>query len=467
MSFDPVPSNSHHNLDAQIAQLMQCKPLSEQERNLHQQEGPKEKTSNHIRGKVDSVSCYCKVDASLKTVVGARKFVSGSKICIQPDINPRAHRTKNSRRERNRVQSPLLPGLPDDLAVACLIRVPRVEHRKLRLVCKRWQRLVSGNFYYSQRKNLGMAEEWVYVMKRDRDGKISWHAFDPTYQVWQPLPPVPGEYSEARGFGCAVLSGCHLYLFGGEDPLKGSMRRVVFYSARTNKWHAAPSMYRRRHCFGSCVIDNCLYVAGGECEGIQRALRSAEMYDPNKNRWSPIAEMSTGMVPFIGVVYNGKWYLKGLRTHRQVMSEVYDPETNTWNPVNDGMVASWRNPSTTMNGQLYSIDCRDGCKLRVYDDATDSWIKFIDSKLHLGSSRALEAAALVPLNGKLCIIRNNMSISLVDVSSHDKHVESNPHLWENVGGRGHLRTMFTNLLSSIAGRSGIKSHILHCQVLQA
>jgi len=31
MSFDPVPSNSHHNLDEQIAQLMQCKPLSEQE----------------------------------------------------------------------------------------------------------------------------------------------------------------------------------------------------------------------------------------------------------------------------------------------------------------------------------------------------------------------------------------------------------------------------------------------------
>lgn len=58
-----------------------------------------------------------------------------------------------------------------------------------------------------------MAEEWVYVIKRDRDGRISWHAFDPTYQLWQPLPPIPKEYSEALGFGCAVLSGCHLYLF--------------------------------------------------------------------------------------------------------------------------------------------------------------------------------------------------------------------------------------------------------------
>ncbi|CAB4312519.1 unnamed protein product [Prunus armeniaca] len=432
-----------------------------------------ERSSNAQRGfrvqapLVDSVSCYCKVDASLKTVAGARKFVPGSKLCIQPDINPNAHRAKNLRREKTRIQPPLLPGLPDDLAIACLIRVPRVEHRKLRLVCKRWYRLLAGNFFYSLRKSLGMAEEWVYVIKRERDGRISWHAFDPTYQLWQPLPPVPGEYSAALGFGCAVLSGCHLYLFGGKDPLKGSMRRVIFYSARTNKWHRAPDMLRKRHFFGSCVINNCLYVAGGECDGIQRTLRSAEIYDPNKNRWSFISDMSTAMVPFIGVVHEGMWFLKGLGTQREVMSEAYSPEANTWTPISDGMVADWRNPSISLNGQLYGLGCPDGCKLKVYDTVTDSWSKFIDSKLHLGRSFAFKAAALVPLNGKLCIIRNNMSISLVDISSPDKPVEGNPHLWENIAGKGHFRTLVSNLWSTIAARTGLKSHIVHCQVLQA
>ncbi|KAL3571348.1 hypothetical protein D5086_025252 [Populus alba] len=362
---------------------------------------------------VDSVSCYCKVDSGLKTVAEARKFVPGSKLCIQPDINPNAHKSKTSRRERTRVQAPLLPGLPDDLAIACLIRVPRAEHRKLRLVCKRWCRLLA------------------------------------VHQIWQPLPPVPREYSGALGFGCAVLSGCHLYLFGGKDPLRGSMRRVIFYSARTNKWHRAPDMLRKRHFFGSCVINNCLYVAGGECEGIQRTLRSAEVYDPNKNRWSFISDMSTAMVPFIGVVYDGKWFLKGLGSHREVMSEAYDPETSTWTPINDGMVAGWRNPSISLDGRLYALDCRDGCKLRVYEEASDTWNKFIDSKLHLGSSHALEAAALVPLNGKLCIVRNNMSVSLVDVSSPDKHVESNPHLWENIAGRG-ASSMRTRCIFALA-----------------
>ncbi|THU62208.1 hypothetical protein C4D60_Mb01t02690 [Musa balbisiana] len=71
---------------------------------------------------VDSVSCYCRVDAGLKTVAGARKFVPGAKLCLQPEIVPHGPRIRNSRRERSRTQAPLLPGLPDDLAIACLIR---------------------------------------------------------------------------------------------------------------------------------------------------------------------------------------------------------------------------------------------------------------------------------------------------------------------------------------------------------
>ncbi|XP_022870025.1 F-box/kelch-repeat protein At1g55270-like [Olea europaea var. sylvestris] len=305
-------------------------------------------------------------------------------------------------------------------------------------------------------------------MKKDRDRKISWHAFDPTYQLWQPLPPIPKEYSEALGFGCAVLSGCHLYLFGGKDPVKGSMRRVIFYSARTNKWRRAPDMLRRRQFFGCCVINNCLYVAGGENEGIHRSLRSAEVYDPNKNRWSFISDMSTAMVPIIGVVYEGKWFLKGLGSHRQVLTEVYQPETDSWCSIHDGMVAGWRSLSTTVNGHLYALDCKDGCKLQVYDEATGSWSKQIDGKMHLGNSKALEAAALLPLNGKLCIIRNNMSISLVDVLKSDHGSSStDEHLWETIAGKGHFKTLMTNFLSNLPGRNRFKSHIVHCQVLHA
>ena len=82
------------------------------------------------------------------------------------------------------------------------------------------------------------------------------------YARWQQLPPVPVKYSEALDFGYTVLNSSHLYLFGGEDPLKESLRWISFYSARMNKGFK------------------------GECTRRQRTLHSAEIYDPNRNGWS-------------------------------------------------------------------------------------------------------------------------------------------------------------------------------------
>ena len=335
-----------------------------------------------------TAACYCTVETL--TVVGAR---SSRHCSTQPDIKDGRIRVRVNNPNKKKPSSEtkrsitkqllppeLIPGLPNDLAVSCLVRVPRMYHRKLRLVSRKWYRLLTSNYFFSQRIQFGMAEEWIYVIKRDRDRRrLSWHTFDPRHQMWHPLPPIPPEYSEALGFGCAVLSGYLLFLFGGKDRLKGSMKRVVYYSPRTNRWHHAPEMLRRRHFFGSCVMNNCLYVAGGECEGVPRSLRSAEMFDPSKNKWSFIADMSTAMVPFIGVVYKGRWFLKGLGTHRQVMSEAYTPATDAWVPVSDGMVSGWRNPCVPFNGHLYALDCPDGCKLRVYDHITDSWKSCMDS----------------------------------------------------------------------------------------
>jgi len=74
-----------------------------------------------------------------------------------------------------------------------------------------------------------MAEEWIYVITRN-DERISWHAFDPIYQRWKTLTPVPWEFSEAYVFGCEVLSGYRLYLFGGMNSVREPMRSVMWPS---------------------------------------------------------------------------------------------------------------------------------------------------------------------------------------------------------------------------------------------
>ncbi|KAF0912880.1 hypothetical protein E2562_019463 [Oryza meyeriana var. granulata] len=71
----------------------------------------------------------------------------------------------------------------------------------------------------------------------------------------------------------------------------------------------------------------------------------------------------------------------------------------------------------------------------------------MDSRRHLGSSRAFEAAALVSLNGKICIIRNNMSITLVDVSNTPTVIEINSaHMWDIFARKGQHRNSETQHL---------------------
>ncbi|KAJ8421997.1 LOW QUALITY PROTEIN: hypothetical protein Cgig2_005507 [Carnegiea gigantea] len=202
---------------------------------------------------------------------------------------------KPARGDRNCSQSPLVLGLPDDLAIACLIRVPRINHCNLRLVCRRWYRLRADNFFYSLRKILGIAAGYTF-------------------------------------------------------------------------------------------------------------LRDIEMI--------------------------------------------------SWYPVYDEMFAGWRNPSASLNGKLYSLDCKDGCKL-----------PHIHSRAHLGNSNPLEAVVLVALNGKLCIIRNNNSVSLIDVQRSDQvGTVTTQHLSETITSKGQFKMMMSNIWSSIASRKHLKSHIVHCQV---
>ncbi|KAL6888292.1 hypothetical protein ACP4OV_009318 [Aristida adscensionis] len=429
---------------------------------------------------VDSSACLCRSEKSAAAAVAARRLPM-PKSCVEPSLRasihplkPRASPRHGGDRSRGGQPWPLLPGLPDDLAIACLVRVPRGDHCKLRLVCRRWHRLLAGNYFYGLRRRLGLAEQWLYAVRRDaRDGRVSWEVLDPARArggggggggggaAWRALPPVPREYAGADGFGCAVLGGCHLYLLGGRDPGGGgAMRRVVFYSARSNRWHRAPDMLRRRQCFAACAIGGRLYVAGGESGG--GGLRSAEVFDPAKNRWSFVSDMAAAVVPLVGAVHGGRWYVKGLGAQQQVLSQAYSPESDEWSVVLDGMVTGWRSPSACLAGRLYAADCKDGCRLRAFDEAAGAWTACADSKQHRGTAQAVEAAAIVALHGKLCVVRNDMSVSAVDVAAGE-----GSQAWEVLAGKGHGKSFVAGLLSNIAGRSRAKNHILHCQVLEA
>ena len=66
-------------------------------------------------------------------------------------------------------------------------------------------------------------------------------------------------------------------------------------------------------------------------------------------------------------------------------------------------------------GQFYVSDCKNCCKLKVYDEVSDFQSKHIGDKMHLRNSWALEAVVVVLFSIKQCIVKNNMSIYLAYV----------------------------------------------------
>jgi hypothetical protein len=67
----------------------------------------------------------------------------------------------------------------------------------------------------------------------------------------------------------------------------------------------------------------------------------------------------------------------------------------------------------------------------------------------------------------LCIIRNNMSITIVDILDPTTATEvDSARMWEAFARKGQHRSSFMANLWSIITGCNLKTDIMHCQVLQ-
>eukprot|EP00271_Cylindrocystis_brebissonii_P001001 TRINITY_DN11242_c0_g1_i2.p2 TRINITY_DN11242_c0_g1~~TRINITY_DN11242_c0_g1_i2.p2 ORF type:complete len:181 (-),score=22.93 TRINITY_DN11242_c0_g1_i2:208-750(-) len=95
----------------------------------------------------------------------------------------------------------LICGLPDDLALQCLARVPRAHHAVLRCVCSAWRRVADSEELYRLRRAARVSEEWFYVLTLFPLLK----AFDPVAVKWHILPPMPGVQDSDLLIDCACV----------------------------------------------------------------------------------------------------------------------------------------------------------------------------------------------------------------------------------------------------------------------
>ncbi|GJP78284.1 hypothetical protein CLOP_g8608 [Closterium sp. NIES-67] len=95
----------------------------------------------------------------------------------------------------------LIPGLPNEIAIRCLARVPYMRRLPLGLVCKSWRDAFRGGTIYNIRQREGILEELLCVSFLDKaHGRLVLKILDEASRKWAPLS------SEYRHTKCKVRS---------------------------------------------------------------------------------------------------------------------------------------------------------------------------------------------------------------------------------------------------------------------
>ncbi|CAL4887241.1 unnamed protein product [Urochloa decumbens] len=193
----------------------------------------------------------------------------------------------------------LIPGLPDDVAMECLARVPSRSHRRMRRVCRGWRGAVGSTEFRRRRRAAGAAEDIVFLVQAappaGGGGKGSMPecalaAANLTTGEWRRvMGPVP-LFAQCAAAG----DGRHVAVVGGWDPdtlRPTSDVRVLDVPAGT--WRRGRPMPDTRSFFGCSGGggDGCVYVAGGH-DASKNALRSAFAYAVAADAWRALPDMA-------------------------------------------------------------------------------------------------------------------------------------------------------------------------------
>lgn len=133
---------------------------------------------------------------------------------------------------------PLISGLPDDIALFCLGRVPRKYHAALKCVSRRWRDLLQSEEWCAYRRKHNLDETWIYTLCKDNKlERVCCYVLDPnsTRRSWRLICEPPSRALRRKGMGFEVL-GKNAYLLGGCGWSEDATREVYCYDAARNTW---------------------------------------------------------------------------------------------------------------------------------------------------------------------------------------------------------------------------------------
>ncbi|GBG66531.1 hypothetical protein CBR_g63114 [Chara braunii] len=325
--------------------------------------------------------------------------------------------------QRQHQEQCLIPGLNNDLALECLVRVPREYHFQMKCVSRGWRSLLRGDDFYSHRARNRLTEYWIYVLTYERnEPKNTWQAYDPRCVRWHKLPDMPETYRSALGLRAAVLHNM-LFVFGGKEGMaKKEVEGLWKFDPRTLEWSMGARMLNPRAHFASAVVNGSLFVAGGfGADG--KMLNSAEVYNPLEDSWQAIEPMAKPMAWCHGLGLRGCFYVRDKCPPScgpgPVRVIVYDTATRTWLDVKDSaIVKGWRGATAVADGRVYVTNQYEMYCLKVFEPEMKCWIQApgID-RLFLScySKKQKPPFKLAGFDGKIVAAGRGPTLTIIDV----------------------------------------------------
>ncbi|CAL9166406.1 unnamed protein product [Musa hybrid cultivar] len=322
--------------------------------------------------------------------------------------------------EREEFYKALLPGLPDDIALDCLARVPFRFHPGLRLVCCRWRDLVTAPSFHRHRERIGTAEDLIFLVQavvpvekcgdseEEKEGGAlcqppvyGLSAYNATLGSWHRVAmpaPVPL-------FAQVAAVGREVVLLGGWDP--ASMEpttEVRVLDPATGGWRRGAAMVAARSFFACAALAGRVYVAGGH-DGQKNALRSGESYDPAADAWAALPEMGEERDECQGVAAGGQfWAVSGYGTEGQGRfvgaAEWYDAAAGAWRREGGLWEAGAAACVGVAGGRMWSVGCGGGVGgVREYEGSGRGWKEVAPLPVGMRPGPSPCAAAAVALGG--------------------------------------------------------------------
>ncbi|KAG6476458.1 hypothetical protein ZIOFF_065700 [Zingiber officinale] len=310
----------------------------------------------------------------------------------------------------------LISGLPDDLAILCLSRVPRRYHRVLKCVSRRWRELLGSEEWHISRRRNNTEECWVYAVCKVNLKEHLCYVLDPdpTYRNWKLMQCMRTPCSQNDGMSIIAL-GKKVYLLGGCTWQEDATDDVHCYDASSNKWAVSSRMPTARCYFASTSLNEKLYIGSGF--GLNsKSPKSWDIYNSNSDSWishkNPLPNHD--IVKFIA--FDGKLYTihrseKGLH-----YAGIYDPASATWQITDDEIALCSCGPTVVVDGTLYMLDETLGARLMKWENAQKEWALIGRLSHHL----IRPPCHLVAIGRSIYVIGQGLSTMVIDVDEAAK-----------------------------------------------